>query len=285
MLNQMIESKENTKEGVRRGKYFLTTLVLVTMLSGSGVVWSLFAKQLGTGDENLELSKLISPVAIAETAPPVPEAPKETNPAKQSAKSQTVLPTRTANIARTDETRYIPDKVSAAPSNQKARPVGIYTIGAKDSDEFSAQSQTTGRGTSGADDGISRTMKADLVINDKESEPPVLKKKPIVAEKTEPVETPKPFRQTLGVINGKAISLPTPPYPSAAQAVRAGGQVSVQVSIDEEGRVTSAKAVSGNPLLRSVSETAAKSARFSQTFLSGQPVKVTGVIIYNFVAR
>jgi protein TonB len=86
-----------------------------------------------------------------------------------------------------------------------------------------------------------------------------------------------------GVLNGKATSLPKPPYPPAARAVRAAGAVSVQVLIDESGSVVSATAVSGHPLLRAAAVQAARSARFSPTQLSGQPVKVSGVITYNFV--
>ncbi len=86
-----------------------------------------------------------------------------------------------------------------------------------------------------------------------------------------------------GVLNGKAISLPAPVYPPAARAVQAGGAVSVQVLIDEKGNVVSASAVSGHPLLRSAAESAARRALFAPTLLSGQPVKVSGVITYNFV--
>ena len=86
-----------------------------------------------------------------------------------------------------------------------------------------------------------------------------------------------------GVLNGKATSLPKPPYPPAARAVRASGSVSVQVLVDETGRVVSAAAVSGHPLLRNAAEQAARAARFSPTLLGGEPVKVSGVIVYNFV--
>lgn len=86
-----------------------------------------------------------------------------------------------------------------------------------------------------------------------------------------------------GVLNGKAISLPTPSYPPAALAVRAAGSVSVQVLVGEDGNVISAHAVSGHPLLRSASEAAAREARFAPTLLDGTPVKVSGVITYNFV--
>lgn len=86
-----------------------------------------------------------------------------------------------------------------------------------------------------------------------------------------------------GVLNGKALSLPKPAYPPAAMAVHAGGAVSVQVLIDENGNVIFASAVSGHPLLRAAAESAARGARFSPVLLSGQPVKVSGVITYNFI--
>lgn len=86
-----------------------------------------------------------------------------------------------------------------------------------------------------------------------------------------------------GVVNGKATKLVKPPYPAAARAVRASGTVQVQVTIGEDGRVLSAIAISGHPLLRQAAVDAAKASTFSPTLLSGQPVKVTGVIVYNFV--
>ncbi len=85
-----------------------------------------------------------------------------------------------------------------------------------------------------------------------------------------------------GVLNGKAISLPKPPYPAAARSVNAAGSVSVQVLVDEKGEVVSANAVSGHPLLRPAAVQAARAARFTVTKLSGQPVKVSGVLTYNF---
>lgn len=86
-----------------------------------------------------------------------------------------------------------------------------------------------------------------------------------------------------GVLNAKAASLAKPKYPPAARAVRATGQVSVQVLIDEQGSIYSARAVNGHPLLRRNSEIAACDSRFMPTLLSGQPVKVSGIITYNYV--
>lgn len=88
-----------------------------------------------------------------------------------------------------------------------------------------------------------------------------------------------------GVLNGKATYLPAPVYPPIPNEARVGGMVSVQVVIDENGAVTSANAVSGHPLLRAAAVEAAKQAQFPPTLLSGQPVKVQGILTYNFVPK
>ena len=88
-----------------------------------------------------------------------------------------------------------------------------------------------------------------------------------------------------GVLNGKAISLPKPAYPPIAKAAKASGTVVVQVTVDENGNVIEAHAVSGHPLLQAAAVSAAHSAKFSPTKLAGEPVKVTGIINYSFTAE
>jgi TonB family protein len=88
-----------------------------------------------------------------------------------------------------------------------------------------------------------------------------------------------------GVLNGKAIDLPKPAYPAIAKAAHASGNVVVQVVVDESGDVMTAEATSGHPLLRQAAVAAAKQAHFAPTKLSGRPVKVSGVLTYNFEAQ
>lgn len=88
---------------------------------------------------------------------------------------------------------------------------------------------------------------------------------------------------TGGVLNGRAVSLPKPLYPLSARNARASGIVSIEILVDENGVVVSARALSGHPMLRPLAVKAAYRARFSPTFLSGKPVKVSGVLTYNFV--
>jgi TonB family protein len=106
-------------------------------------------------------------------------------------------------------------------------------------------------------------------------------------EKSDADKKPESKRAPIsgGVLNGKAISLPKPPYPPIAKAAKASGTVVVQVLVDEDGNVIEAHAVSGHPLLQAASVAAARAAKFSPTKLSGQLVKVSGVITYNFVAQ
>lgn len=104
----------------------------------------------------------------------------------------------------------------------------------------------------------------------------------IVGTETDPTDRTKIEG---GVLNGRALALPRPAYPAIARAAHASGTVTVQVLIDEEGNVISAHAIDGHPLLLAVSVAAARQARFSPTFLEGEPVRVTGVIQYNFVSQ
>lgn len=104
-----------------------------------------------------------------------------------------------------------------------------------------------------------------------------------VAESTAVAAAGRPVEG--GVINGRAVSKPAPAYPLVAKFARAKGSVVVRVLVNEQGDVVSAWAVSGHPLLQAVAVEAASQAKFTPTLLSGKPVKVTGVITYNFVLQ
>jgi TonB family protein len=85
-----------------------------------------------------------------------------------------------------------------------------------------------------------------------------------------------------GVLNSRATSLPKPAYPPGARAVKASGTVIVQVTIDEDGNVISATAITGHPLLRAAAVSAARQAKFLPAIVGGQHVKVNGTITYEF---
>jgi protein TonB len=104
-------------------------------------------------------------------------------------------------------------------------------------------------------------------------------------EPSQQVVRPFPNRNIIagGNLNGRAVSLPRPPYPPIARASNIGGTVAVRVLIDETGSVIAAEAINGHPLLRPAAVAAARQARFAPAALGGQPVKVRGVLTYNFV--
>jgi TonB family protein len=106
----------------------------------------------------------------------------------------------------------------------------------------------------------------------------------VVVTNSDPPPAPRPLMKPVsgGVLNGKAVSLPTPIYPEFARRAHTGGLVEVEVVVDENGKVISARALAGPPSLRDASVQAALRAQFSPTKLSGQPVKITGKINYNF---
>ena len=84
---------------------------------------------------------------------------------------------------------------------------------------------------------------------------------------------------------GKAVSLPKPDYPEEAKAQKISGTVSINVVIDERGRVIWAKAVYGHSLLQNAALTAACRSQYSPLQISGRAVKASGVISYNFVSQ
>lgn len=86
----------------------------------------------------------------------------------------------------------------------------------------------------------------------------------------------------VGALNNLAVRLATPVYPPYAQKMNIHGQVTVQITLDAEGNVVSAKAADGPGMLRAPSEDAARRSKFNPAKVGDQPVKATGYIVYNF---
>jgi len=267
MFDRLIASEPAGADARNRRKYFMVSSVIVSVLFTVAVVISIYAADYGLGSSSFELVEMIAP---SEMAPVEPETPQ---PRIQTAQSQSQAPTRQANVARMDETpREIPAEVSTTQPTQKERPNEYYTISKFDTDP--AGGQPIGRGSKGPMNAGLGLGTSEAVVTKKEDvdpPPPIVKKDP-----------PPNKAVSRGVLNGRATSLPKPLYSAAAKAVGAQGQVAVQVTIDEHGRVISASAVSGHFLLRPEAERAARNATFTPTLLSDSPVKVTGVITYNF---
>lgn len=105
---------------------------------------------------------------------------------------------------------------------------------------------------------------------------------PARAAQQDKPEPPKIIRKSGGVLQGSTLKRVEPVYPPLAKTARVGGTVVVEVTVDEAGKVISARAISGHPLLKHAAETAASGWEFKPTMLQGTPVKVIGTITFNF---
>ncbi len=85
-----------------------------------------------------------------------------------------------------------------------------------------------------------------------------------------------------GVLTGQATRRVEPVYPRMAMAAKIRGAVVVEVTIDEDGDVLTARALSGHPLLKDSALKAAFGWRFTPTELDGAPVSVVGTLTFNF---
>lgn len=261
MFDNLVESSSHKEDISRKGSFILaTTLIYAVLLVGffvAGILWY----DAHLAEQELELTTLVAPV-------PVPQQQKEPEQKQEAkpTKAEQNVDVRKELIADVAESRVAPKEISAKASDVPPVRRGVTTvIGSNDSNASAPMPAGPGSGT---------VVSAPARVNIAEEPPPPA-----------PTPTPRTAPISGGVLNGKAISLPKPQYPPIARAAHAAGTVVVQVTIDENGSVISARAVSGHPLLQAVAVAAARNARFSPTKLSGQPVKVTGVIQYNFVAQ
>jgi len=251
-----------------RSRYFLVSGLVIGTLFFSAVVLSIYAAELSLGTEEFELSMMLAP-----DAPETPEPPRAELPRPQNQVPQSELPRRNQNMLRPDEQPVaVPDSVSVEKNTSMARPPGEFEIGKGTETKEVGVPEGFGRGRNGEE--VVGSSSSNEVVPEttavKIPEPP-----PAIERKPGPTKS-------LGVITGKATHLPKPTYTAAAVAMNAQGDVTVQVTIDEHGKVISAKAIKGHPLLTREAERAALNARFSPTTLSKVPVKVAGIIVYNF---
>jgi TonB family protein len=86
-------------------------------------------------------------------------------------------------------------------------------------------------------------------------------------------------------LDGMAIRKPAPVYPASARAARASGKVLVHVSVNEDGKVMSADAISGDRSLWEAAEEAASQAEFNRARVEEEPYVMTGTLTYNFVMQ
>lgn len=266
MFDKLIESDSAKADFKPRARYFTVSTTVIAILFSAVVVVSLYAQDISLGTDSFDIAELLVPLA-----PEAPETSELVRPNRRvQPQQQSDILQRQANIMRIDESPAIPDKISSTPGNYQSRPESDFILSKIDTNPGGppAGPSTGGTGTGS--------------MPNVESAEPATAPTAVVPPPPNAVRTRKPPVQSLGVITGKATFLPKPAYTAAMRALNINGEVSVQVTVDENGNVVSSKAVSGHPMLRGAAEKAALGARFSTTYLSKVPVKVTGVIVYRF---
>ena len=85
-----------------------------------------------------------------------------------------------------------------------------------------------------------------------------------------------------GPLYGKEITLMKPEYPAKAKCEGVSGKVTVAIFVNKQGRVVSARALTGQPMLKVAAVVAARQSKFSPERLAAQRSKNSGTITYTF---
>jgi protein TonB len=277
MFSNLIESGSHAADLKRRGRYLLATTLFYGLLLAVTGVGSIYAYNVRLDyDPDYEL------VALMRFPPVQPASEQQRREQQRAATSPSRVNQVATRIELSMQTPY-PQRVASA-STPEVNPRQAVIIA-----DFNSNPPEAGGGPVGPPTGGSTHGTGTLVG------PSVPESGVVGGPPPPPTPTPRPSpppRQTGGtvslpssVISSKVINKPAPPYPPIAKAAGIAGPVAVQILVDEQGRVVSAKATSGNPLLQAAAVQAAYRASFTPTLLSGQAVKVTGSITYNFVLR
>jgi len=261
MFNNLIESSSHTKEYKRRGSFLLFTGATYVVLFVAAGVASIYAYDAHLEAQSTQLELL----SWVPQPPTEVIADVERNPARSSSNTtnNTTQPIRTVLIDSTSNPLNPPPHAGATGSAVPPAPRGAV-IGTQNLDPIGPPAGNRGPVGTG-----NTSVPIDI------ADPPPA-----------PKPAPKPQVPTVlkvsRVLNSQALLLPKPNYPPLARNIRLQGSVIVQVLIDESGKVISAKATSGHPLFTAEAQRAAMQARFSPTMIGETPVKVSGVITYEF---
>lgn len=266
MFNNLIESSSHRTEFKRRGSFvFFTTVGYALFFAIAGVV-SIYAYDARMTDQSLELVTLLPPVEFVTPPKTTPNQPA--NPTRRE-RNQQPVDQRQDLIASIDHPELTPPKISTTPNPIPPVRDNILTLVGSSN----INSAIGGLPQPGATNSGRLIQNRALIVTDLGTPPPAFETKPI----------PEVVHKR--IINSEALSLPKPPYPTLAKQMGIQGTVSIQVLIDETGRVVSAKPISGSPLLTTEAQRAAYKAQFSPTYVGDQAVKVSGVITYNFILQ
>lgn len=261
MFEKLVLSAKERRKG-RTSRFFLLT----TMFYAFGVVSALVVSVVAANPlmfERVEVIKLVPPL------PPPPSPPSVARSVAANRQPQVIpRPSILNPVAFTELNKTSTNRPPVIPtstvSSDVTGPVGAYGPGVG-----------TGPGVIGA-----WSIDSNQSSIAPPAPPPAPKPKPEPQQVKEPEN--KIVRLASSILTGKAITRKTPDYPALARQIRVEGSIVVEIVISPEGRVESARALGGHPLLTKSAVDAAYGWRFEPTILNGTAVRVTGVITFNF---
>lgn len=270
MFGNLVESGSHAGDLQRKGSFFMGTLGVYAVLFVCGGVASIYAYDARLKVDEFEVAMMLPPpdAAPPEIARPEPRRPQNQQPAAQNDRPTPQVVTDA--FADANNSVAVPKQTSVIAHNIPPVTDRNFVTGPRDIPASGPGGGKDGNGTG-----------ANVLSDAQLAAPPPLPPTP------RPIQTPAPSNivRSVGVIESKAVSKPAPPYPPLARTTHVQGPVTVQITVDETGRVISARALSGHPLLTQAAVRAALQARFTPTYLSSQPIKVSGMITYNFVLQ
>jgi periplasmic protein TonB len=259
MFDNLVESGSHKDDLSRKGSFLMGAAAIYLVLGVAFFIVGIYTYNDYLEAEEFDVT-LVAPVPVPVQQKEPEQKKEETKPVKEQN-----VDVRKELIASVNQTTLVPQKVETKASNIPPVRQGVTTV-------VGTTNVNAAAPLSSASSGTTTVVQPKVEV----AEPP-------------PPEAPKPTPPRApisgGVLNGKAINLVHPQFPAIAKQAHACGTVTVQAVIDEAGNVISAHAAGGHPLLQASAVAAARASKFSPTKLSGQPVKVTGVITYNFVCQ
>jgi TonB family protein len=253
MFNKLVISTNERRRG-RIARFFFGTSAIYAMVIAGVLSLSVMVSTPRLADTGERMLALLTPPP---PGPPPPPAQRDNTPPPVAPRNDPM------QVRDLDQVVNTP-----APTHRPAAPPSI-----------------DGQGVVGVPDGVGVPDSIGSVLgspahSETAAPPPP---RPVEPQRPTPqVDPPRQVRLSSGVLQGKAIVRRTPEYPPLARQIHLSGSVSVEVMIALDGHVEAARAVSGHPLLVGAAVEAARGWRFEPTLLSGVPVRVTGVIVFNF---
>lgn len=261
----------------RRGRWLYRTTVAVVLLAGTAVgagFWinSRLDRQFAALNGEYDAAAYASSYALAqadiveevtpddsvtvsetEEAQPVPEEPPRNKAEQDLLDRKTAERQKALAAARLAETK-LPSAIPTKPEPRKTNPLP----------PTASQVPVIG------DQPISDNKTAAVLMN--------------AGAAMGPPEPPPPAPAPAGrlVVSAEATSKVQPSYPHSAVTARVSGAVAVLVTINEQGNVIEARAVSGPSLLWGAAVSAARRWKFKPSTIGGVPAKTSKTIVFNF---